>query len=73
MPGDELVISTKAGYYMWPGPYGDLGSPNTSSPASTSAKRLGLDYGDIFYHHRFGPGHALEESLGPLDRAVKPG
>jgi L-glyceraldehyde 3-phosphate reductase len=71
---DELVISTKAGWDMWPGPYGDLGS-RTYLVASLdqSLRRLGLDYVDIFYHHHFDPETPLEESLGALHTAVTSG
>ena len=71
---DELIISTKAGYYMWPGPYGEWGS-RTSLLASLdqSLKRLGLDYVDIFYHHRPDPDTPLEETMGALATAVQSG
>src|ERR1039458_5251206 len=71
---DELVISTKAGWDMWPGPYGDLGS-RKDLPASwdQSLNRMGLDYVDIFYHHHFDPETPLEESLGALHSAVQQG
>jgi L-glyceraldehyde 3-phosphate reductase len=68
---DELVISTKAGWDMWPGPYGDLGSRKyLLASLDQSLERLGLDYVDIFYHHHFDPDTPLEESLGALHSAV---
>jgi L-glyceraldehyde 3-phosphate reductase len=71
---DELVISTKAGWDMWPGPYGDLGSRKyLLASLDQSLRRLGLDYVDIFYHHRFDPDTPLDETLGALDRAVRQG
>jgi L-glyceraldehyde 3-phosphate reductase len=71
---DELVISTKAGYSMWPGPYGDFGSRKYMlASLDQSLKRLGLDYVDIFYHHRPDPDTPLEESMGALDHAVRSG
>ncbi len=71
---DELVVSTKAGWDMWPGPYGDLGSRKyLLASLDQSLDRLGLDYVDIFYHHRFDPGTPLEETLGALDTAVRQG
>jgi L-glyceraldehyde 3-phosphate reductase len=71
---DELIIATKAGYYMWPGPYGDLGSRKyLLSSLDQSLKRLRVDYVDIFYHHRPDLNTPLEESLGALDQAVKSG
>ena len=71
---DELVISTKAGWEMWPGPYGDLGSRKyLLASLDQSLSRLGLEYVDIFYHHRFDPDTPLEESLGALDTAVRQG
>jgi L-glyceraldehyde 3-phosphate reductase len=71
---DELVISTKAGWDMWPGPYGELGSrKHLLASLDQSLGRLGLDYVDIFYHHRFDPDTPLEESLGALDTAVRQG
>jgi aryl-alcohol dehydrogenase-like predicted oxidoreductase len=70
----ELVISTKAGYDMWPGPYGDHGSRKyLLSSLDQSLTRMGLDYVDIFYSHRFDPGTPLEETLGALDTAVRQG
>ena len=71
---DELVISTKAGYDMWPGPYGDLGSRKyLLASLDQSLRRLGLDYVDIFYSHRFDPDTPLEETMGALDAAVRAG
>jgi L-glyceraldehyde 3-phosphate reductase len=71
---DELVISTKAGWGMWPGPYGDLGSRKyLLASLDQSLTRMGLDYVDIFYHHRFDPDTPLEESMGALDSAVRQG
>src|SRR5512138_1532938 len=71
---DELVISTKAGYLMWPGPYGEWGSRKyLLSSLDQSLKRMGLDYVDIFYSHRFDPETPLEETLGALDAAVRSG
>ncbi len=71
---DELVISTKAGWDMWPGPYGDLGSRKyLLSSLDQSLSRMGLDYVDIFYHHHYDPDTPLEESLGALDTAVRQG
>jgi L-glyceraldehyde 3-phosphate reductase len=71
---DELIISTKAGWDMWPGPYGDLGSRKyLLASLDQSLSRMGLDYVDIFYHHRFDPGTPMEESLGALDTAVRQG
>lgn len=71
---DEMVISTKAGYYMWEGPYGDLGSRKyLLSSLDASLRRLGLDYVDVFYHHRPDPDTPLEETMGALDHAVKSG
>jgi L-glyceraldehyde 3-phosphate reductase len=68
---DELVISTKAGWDMWPGPYGDLGSRKyLLASLDQSLQRLGLDYVDIFYHHHYDPKTPLEESLGALHSAV---
>jgi L-glyceraldehyde 3-phosphate reductase len=70
----ELVISTKAGWDMWPGPYGDLGSRKyLLDSLDQSLCRLGLDHVDIFYHHRFDPDTPLEESMGALDTAVRQG
>ncbi|SEP65263.1 L-glyceraldehyde 3-phosphate reductase [Microlunatus flavus] len=71
---DELVISSKAGWDMWPGPYGDLGSRKyLTASLDQSLKRLNLDYVDIFYHHRPDPGTPLEETMGALDAAVRAG
>jgi L-glyceraldehyde 3-phosphate reductase len=71
---EELVISTKAGWDMWPGPYGDLGSRKyLLDSLDQSLRRLRLDHVDIFYHHRFDPGTPLEETLGALDSAVRAG
>ena len=71
---DELIISTKAGYYMWDGPYGDWGSRKyLLSSLDQSLERMGLDYVDIFYTHRPDPNTPLEETLGALDTAVKQG
>ena len=71
---DELLIATKAGYTMWPGPYGDMGSRKyLLSSLDQSLKRLGLDYVDIFYHHRMDPDTPLEESMLALDQAVRSG
>lgn len=71
---DELIISTKAGWDMWPGPYGDLGSRKyLTASLDQSLKRMGLDYVDIFYHHHFDPTTPLEETLGALDHAVRQG
>jgi len=71
---DELVISTKAGWDMWPGPYGDLGSRKyLLASLDQSLRRLGVDYVDIFYHHHFDPQTPLEESLGALHTAVTSG
>jgi L-glyceraldehyde 3-phosphate reductase len=71
---DELIISTKAGYRMWPGPYGEWGSrKNLLSSLDQSLRRLGLAYVDIFYSHRFDPETPLEETMGALDTAVRSG
>ncbi len=71
---DELVIATKAGWDMWPGPYGDLGSRKyLLASLDQSLRRMGLDYVDIFYHHRPDPDTPMEESLGALDAAVRAG
>ena len=71
---DELVISTKAGYDMWPGPYGEWGSRKSLlANLDQSLGRLGLDYVDIFYSHRFDPETPLEETMGALDSAVRQG
>lgn len=71
---DELIISTKAGWYMWPGPYGDLGSRKyLVASLDQSLKRMGLDYVDIFYHHRPDPETPLEETMQALDFIVRSG
>ena len=72
---DELIISTKAGWDMWPGPYGDVGGSRKYLIASCdqSLKRMGLDYVDLFYSHRFDPETPLEETIGALDTAVRHG
>ncbi|MBR5809226.1 MAG: aldo/keto reductase [Clostridia bacterium] len=71
---DEMVISTKAGYYMWPGPYGDFGSRKyLISSLDQSLKRLNLDYVDIFYHHRMDKDTPLYETMWALDQIVKSG
>jgi L-glyceraldehyde 3-phosphate reductase len=71
---DELIISTKAGYDMWPGPYGEWGSRKyLLASLDQSLQRMGLDYVDIFYSHRFDPDTPLEETLGAVDTAVKQG
>src|SRR5271154_3674557 len=71
---DELVVSTKAGYDMWPGPYGEWGGRKTMlASLDQSLGRIGLDYVDIFYSHRFDPETPLEETLGALDTAVRQG
>jgi L-glyceraldehyde 3-phosphate reductase len=71
---DELVISTKAGYLMWPGPYGEWGSRKyVLASLEQSLKRMGLEYVDIFYSHRFDPDTPLEETMGALDSAVRQG
>src|SRR5687767_14855399 len=71
---DELVISTKAGYDMWPGPYGEWGSRKyLLASLDQSLARMGLEYVDIFYSHRFDPETPLEETLGALDNAVRQG
>jgi len=71
---DELIISTKAGYDMWPGPYGEWGSRKyLLASLDASLKRMGLDYVDIFYSHRFDPDTPLEETMGALDSAVRQG
>jgi L-glyceraldehyde 3-phosphate reductase len=74
MPRDELIISTKAGFFMWPGPYGQ-GCSRKSLLASIdqSLQRLGLDYIDIFYAHRMDPETPVEETLGALDQIVRAG
>lgn len=71
---DELVIASKAGYRMWPGPYGEWGSRKyLLASCDQSLERLGLDYVDIFYSHRFDPETPLEETMGALDRIVRSG
>jgi L-glyceraldehyde 3-phosphate reductase len=71
---DELVISTKAGYLMWPGPYGEWGSRKyVLASLDQSLERMGLDYVDIFYSHRYDPDTPLEETMGALDTAVRSG
>jgi len=71
---DELIISSKAGYHMWDGPYGEFGSRKyLISSCDQSLKRLGLDYVDIFYSHRFDPETPLEETMGALDHIVRSG
>jgi L-glyceraldehyde 3-phosphate reductase len=71
---DQLIISTKAGYDMWPGPYGEWGSRKyLLASLDASLRRMGLDYVDIFYSHRFDPDTPLEETMGALDAAVRQG
>ena len=71
---DELIISTKAGYHMWPGPYGDWGSRKyLIASLDQSLRRMGLDYVDVFYHHRPDPDTPLEETMGALDSIVRSG
>ncbi|MDT0647939.1 L-glyceraldehyde 3-phosphate reductase [Zunongwangia sp. F260] len=71
---DELIISTKAGWDMWPGPYGNFGSRKyLIASLDQSLKRMGLDYVDIFYHHRPDPDTPLEETMGALDQIVRSG
>ncbi len=71
---DELIVSTKAGWDMWPGPYGDLGSRKyLLASLDQSLRRMGLDYVDVFYSHRYDPDTPLEETLGALDSAVRQG
>ena len=71
---DELIVSSKAGYLMWPGPYGEFGSrKNLLASLDQSLNRMGLDYVDIFYSHRFDPETPLEETMGALDTAVRQG
>src|SRR3954451_319255 len=71
---DELIISTKAGYDMWPGPYGEWGSRKSLlASLDQSLRRMGLDYADIFYSHRFAPDTPLEETMGALDATVRQG
>src|SRR5689334_1141206 len=74
MPRDELIISSKAGWFMWPGPYGDWGSRKyLIASCDQSLKRMGLEYFDIFYHHRTDPQTPLEETLSALDQLVRQG
>ncbi len=71
---DEMIISTKAGWGMWPGPYGNLGSRKyLTASLDQSLKRMGLDYVDIYYHHRPDPDTPMEETMGALDQAVRSG
>lgn len=71
---DQLIISSKAGYDMWPGPYGEMGSRKyLIASCDQSLKRMGLDYVDIFYSHRFDPDTPLEETMGALDHIVRSG
>lgn len=71
---DELIVSTKAGYLMWPGPYGDWGSRKyLIASLDQSLRRMGLEYVDIFYHHRPDPSTPLEETMGALDQIVRSG
>jgi len=71
---DELIISSKAGYDMWPGPYGEMGSRKyLIASCDQSLKRMGLEYVDIFYSHRFDPDTPLEETMGALDQIVRSG
>ena len=71
---DEMIISSKAGYYMWQGPYGEWGSrKNLIASCDQSLKRMGIDYVDIFYSHRFDPDTPLEETMGALDHIVRSG
>jgi L-glyceraldehyde 3-phosphate reductase len=71
---DELFLSTKAGWDMWPGPYGDLGSRKyLLASLDQSLRRMGVDYVDVFYHHRNDPDTPLEETMGALDQAVRSG
>jgi L-glyceraldehyde 3-phosphate reductase len=71
---DELIVSTKAGYLMWPGPYGEWGSRKyLLASLDQSLKRMGLEYVDIFYSHRYDPDTPLEETMGALDTAVRSG
>src|SRR5271157_4362869 len=71
---DELIVSTKAGYDMWPGPYGDFGSRKyLLASLDQSLRRMGLEYVDIFYHHRPDPETPVEETMSALDQAVRSG
>ena len=74
MPRDEIILSTKAGYLMWPGPYGEWGSRKyLIASLDQSLKRMGLDYVDIFYSHRPDPDTPLEETMGALEQIVRSG
>jgi len=74
MPRDELLISSKAGYHMWEGPYGEWGSKKyIIASCDQSLKRMGVEYFDIFYSHRFDPNTPLEETMGALDQLVRQG
>ena len=74
MPRDEIIVSTKAGYLMWPGPYGEWGSRKyLIASLDQSLKRMGLDYVDIFYSHRPDPDTPLEETIGALEQIVRSG
>jgi L-glyceraldehyde 3-phosphate reductase len=74
LPRDELIVSSKAGYRMWPGPYGEWGSRKyLIASCDQSLRRTGLEYFDIFYSHRFDPSTPLEETLGALDHLVRQG
>lgn len=74
LPRDEILITSKAGYDMWPGPYGEWGSrKHILASLDQSLKRMRLDYFDLFYSHRFDPGTPLDETLGALDTAIKQG
>src|SRR4029078_2583434 len=71
---DELIISSKAGYLMWPGPYGEWGSRKyLISSLDQSLRRMGLEYVDIFYHHRPDPDTPMEETMAALDQIVRSG
>ena len=74
LPRDEVIISSKAGYIMWPGPYGEWGSrKHVLASLDQSLRRIGVDYFDIFYSHRFDPNTPLDETLGALDSVVRAG
>src|SRR5436190_21733105 len=74
LPRDEVLISTKAGFPMWPGPYGDLGSrKHLIASCDQSLKRLGVDHVDVFYHHRADPETPVEETIVALARLVRQG
>ncbi|MCC5875034.1 MAG: aldo/keto reductase, partial [Candidatus Sumerlaeia bacterium] len=74
LPREEIIVSTKAGYLMWPGPYGEWGSRKSlMSSLDHSLKRLGMDYVDIYYSHRFDPETPLEETLGTLEDVIRQG